>query len=91
MTGYEVATQISLCCDTPPAGAMIYTRLKELDTGGYLDWKLAVVKGKMWKNYLLSVRCVKCYRASAQAWSSLPPQIKTAVKTVRHGEGMHAR
>ena len=55
MTGYEVTTQISLCCDTPTIGAMIYTKLKELDTGGYVEWKLAVVKGKMWNNYSLLV------------------------------------
>ncbi len=80
MHGYEIATRIALCCDARPTDAMIYPMLKELETGGYVELELAVVNGRKRKNYSLSMLGVKAYRASAQAWSNILPQLETAMK-----------
>ena len=37
MHGYEIATLIELCCEVRPTDAMIYTIMKELKTGGYVE------------------------------------------------------
>jgi DNA-binding PadR family transcriptional regulator len=80
MHGYEIGTRIALCCDARPTDAMIYPMLKELETGGYVEMETAVIGGRTRKNYSLSQRGVKAYRASAQAWSNVLPQIESAVK-----------
>ena len=59
---------------------MIYPMLKELETGGYVELETVVVNGRKRKNYSLSALGVLAYRASAQAWSNVLPQLETAVK-----------
>ncbi len=78
--GYEIGHQIALCCDTRPTDAMIYPMLKELEAGGYVDMETIVINGRKRKNYSLTALGVDAYRASAQAWSNVLPQLETAVK-----------
>ncbi|MBT3862395.1 MAG: PadR family transcriptional regulator [Chloroflexi bacterium] len=80
MHGYEIATRIALSCDARPTDAMIYPMLKELETGGYVELETVVVNGRKRKNYSLSVLGNEAYRASAQAWANVLPQLETAVK-----------
>jgi len=80
MHGYEIGTRIALCCDARPADAMIYPMLKELETGGYVELENAVINGRKRKIYSLSALGTEAYRASAQAWAMVLPQIETAVK-----------
>ena len=80
MHGYEIGTRVALCCDARPTDAMIYPMLKELETGGYVELENAVINGRKRKIYSLSGLGVEAYRASAQAWAMVLPQIETAVK-----------
>jgi PadR family transcriptional regulator PadR len=80
MHGYEIGTRIALCCDARPTDAMIYPMLKELETGGYVELENAVINGRKRKIYSLSALGNEAYRASAQAWAMVLPQIETAVK-----------
>ncbi len=80
MHGYEIGTRIALCCDARPTDAMIYPMLKELETGGYVELENAVINGRKRKIYSLSDLGFEAYRASAQAWAMVLPQIETAVK-----------
>jgi PadR family transcriptional regulator, regulatory protein PadR len=80
MHGYEIATRIALCCDARPTDAMIYPMLKELEVGGYVDLEASVINGRKRKNYSLSALGIEAYRASAQAWANVLPQLETAVK-----------
>ena len=59
---------------------MIYPMLKELATGGYVELEIAVINGRKRKVYSLSERGFEAYRAAAQAWSMVLPQIEMAVK-----------
>mgnify|MGYP000008702419 FL=1 len=78
--GYEIGTQIALCCDSRPTDAMIYPMLKELATGGYVELEIAVINGRKRKVYSLSERGFEAYRAAARAWAMVLPQIEMAVK-----------
>ena len=80
MHGYEIANRIALCCDARPTDAMIYPMLKELETGGYVELETAVINGRKRKIYSLSDLGTEAYRASAQAWANVLPQLETAVK-----------
>jgi len=80
MHGYEIGTRIALCCDARPTDAMIYPMLKELETGGYVELENAVINGRKRKIYSLSGLGVEAYRASAEAWAMVLPQLETAVK-----------
>ena len=80
MHGYEIATRIALCCDARPTDAMIYPMLKELEAGGYVEMERAVINGRNRKVYSLSELGHEAYRASAQAWANVLPQLETAVK-----------
>jgi len=80
MHGYEIATRIALCCDARPTDAMIYPMLKELEVGGYVELETVVIGGRKRKNYSLSKLGGEAYRASAQAWTNVLPQIESAVK-----------
>ncbi len=80
MHGYEIGTRIALCCDTRPTDAMIYPMLKELEIGGYVELEVAVINGRERKIYALSELGIEAYRASAQAWSTVLPQLESAVK-----------
>ena len=59
---------------------MIYPMLKELEVGSYVDLEAAVINGRKRKNYSLSALGIEAYRASAQAWANVLPQLETAVK-----------
>lgn len=80
MHGYEIGSRIALCCDTRPTDAMIYTMLKELAVGGYVEFKTVIFSGRTRKIYSLSDAGIEAYRAAAQAWSMVLPQIEMAVK-----------
>ncbi|MCH7984836.1 MAG: PadR family transcriptional regulator [Chloroflexi bacterium] len=80
MHGYEIGSRIALCCDARPTDAMIYTMLKELASGGYVEFETAVISGRTRKTYSLSEPGIKAYQAAAQAWSMVLPQIEMAVK-----------
>ncbi len=80
MHGYEIATRIALCCDARPTDAMIYPMLKELESGGYVEMEAAVINGRKRKVYSLSPLGAEAYRASAQAWAMVLPQLQTAVR-----------
>ena len=80
MHGYEIGSRIALCCDTRPTDAMIYTMLKELASGGYVEFERVVISGRTRKIYSLSERGSRAYQAAAQAWSTVLPQIEMAVK-----------
>ena len=54
--------------------------LKELETDGYVELETAVINGRNRKIYSLSGLGVDAYRASAQVWAMVLPQIETAVK-----------
>lgn len=78
--GYEIGSRIALCCDARPTDAMIYTMLKELASGGYVEHETVVVNGRTRKVYSLSEPGFEAYRAAAGAWSMVLPQIEMAVK-----------
>lgn len=78
--GYEIATQIGLCCDDRPTDAMIYPMLKELETGDYVDLETEVINGRKRKVFSLSGRGREAYRAASVAWAMVLPQIEMAVK-----------
>ena len=80
MHGYEIGSRIALCCDARPTDAMIYTMLKELASGGYVEHETVVVNGRTRKIYSLSEKGFEAYRAAAGAWSMVLPQIEMAVK-----------
>jgi len=80
MHGYEIASRIALCCDSRPTDAMIYPMLKELEIGGYVELETEVINGRQRKNYSLSPLGFEAYRASAQAWAMVLPQLEAAVK-----------
>ena len=80
MHGYEIGSRIALCCDARPTDAMIYTMLKELASGGYVEFETVVKSGRTRKIYSLSGTGFAAYRAAAQAWSMVLPQIEMAVK-----------
>ncbi len=80
MHGYEIGSRIALCCDARPTDAMIYTMLKELASGGYVEFETMVISGRTRKTYSLSEPGIKAYQAAAQAWSMVLPQIEMAVK-----------
>ncbi|MDP6666129.1 MAG: PadR family transcriptional regulator [Dehalococcoidia bacterium] len=80
MHGYEIGTRIALCCDTRPTDAMIYPMLRELETGGYVELESEVINGRKRKVYSLSERGFEAYRAAADAWAGVLPQIEMAVK-----------
>ncbi|HIF71860.1 MAG TPA: PadR family transcriptional regulator, partial [Dehalococcoidia bacterium] len=80
MHGYEIATRIALCCDARPTDAMISPMLKELESGGYVELETSVINSRKRKNYSLSALGIEAYRASAQAWANVLPQLETAVK-----------
>ncbi len=78
--GYQIASRIALCCDARPTDAMIYTMLKELDSGGYVGFETVVISGRTRKIYSLLERGFEAYRAAALAWSMVLPQIEMGVK-----------
>ena len=80
MHGYEIGSRIALCCEVRPTDAMIYTMLKELASGGYVEFESMVISGRTRKIYSLSDLGSRAYQAAAQAWSMVLPQIEMAVK-----------
>ena len=80
MHGYEIGSQIALCCDARPTDAMIYTMLKELAAGGYVEFETVVISGRTRKIYSLSESGFGAYRAAAGAWAMVLPQLEMAVK-----------
>ena len=71
------------CCD--PTEAMVYSTMKELMDGGYVEFRMEEHRGRQRRVCWLTPTGEESFRAAARVWEKMLPAIKTTIAQALDG------
>ena len=66
------------CCE--PTEAMVYSTMKELQDGGYVECRMEEHSGRQRRVCWLSASGEEAFRAAARVWDRMLPQVRECVE-----------
>jgi len=65
------------CCE--PTEAMVYSTMKELQDGGYVDWRMEEHQGRQRRVCWLTDSGNEAFRAAARVWKHMLPTVEDCI------------
>jgi len=66
------------CCE--PTEAMVYSTMKELQDGGYVDCRMEVHQGRQRRVCWLTTSGEEAFRAAARVWQRMVPTVEDCIE-----------
>ena len=63
-----------------PPKAMVYSTMKELQDGGYVDWRMEEHQGRQRRVCWLTDSGEEAFRAAARVWKRMLPTVEDCIK-----------
>ena len=88
--GYAVNQAIKVACQgcCEPTEAMVYSTMKELMDGGYVECRMEEHRGRQRRVCWLSASGEESFRAAARVWQKMLPKVEETVEQALSGTGV---
>ena len=79
--GYRVNQAIKVACQgcCQPTEAMVYSTMKELQEGGYVDCRMEEHQGRQRRVCWLTPTGEEAFRAAARVWQQMLPKVEDCI------------
>ena len=85
--GYRINQAIKVACQgcCEPTEAMVYSTVKELMEGGYVEYRMEEHGGRQRRVCWLTLSGEEAFRAAARVWEKMLPKVEDSVAQALNG------